>query len=86
MIELIIVYLMCKKMGASARRKGLPPLLFQFLTFILWFGGQVAGIVLGISMFGELGLAAYGMGLGCAVGGVILAFICVALVPRGRSD
>ena len=45
MLEIIIVWQLCKKIGNILRDKGRSPGLYQFLTVVLWFGGEVTGMI-----------------------------------------
>lgn len=48
MLEIFIVYSMCKSIGTKLREKGRSPLLFQIMLVVMWIGGEVAGAIVGI--------------------------------------
>ena len=43
MLEIILVYFMCKSIGKKLRAKGRKPLVFQFMLVVMWIGGEIAG-------------------------------------------
>ena len=62
------------------------------LTAVLWFGGEVAGLVVGAivdvmlhgEQGGQIGLFVYLFALGGAAVGAITAFVIASLVPPAR--
>ena len=72
MIEIILLFILTKNMGALAVKKGLPPGRWKFITVIAWLAFEMTGIILGIIFFGQgnfIGLMAFG--LVCAFGGYL---------------
>ena len=49
MLEIILVYFLCKGLGGILRAKGRNPLVLQILLVVCWLGGEFAGgVVAGI--------------------------------------
>ena len=49
MLEIVILYFLCKKIGQVASSKGYPKIGFQIMTILLWFGAEFAtGVVFGL--------------------------------------
>ncbi len=72
MIEIILLFILTKQMGALAVKKGLPRGRWKFITVIAWLVFEMIGIILGIIFFGQgnlIGLMAFG--LVCAFGGYL---------------
>lgn len=82
MIEIIIVWQLCKKVGEIVREKGRKAFGWQFLTVVLWLGGEIFGAIVGAVMSGgEEGAGLYFMALiGAATGGVT-AYAIAKLLP-----
>ena len=43
MLEIVLLYFLCKSIGNVLRDKGRKPLGFQILLVIMWFGGEFLG-------------------------------------------
>lgn len=43
MLEIVIVYFLCKGVGDILRKKNRAPLPLQIMTAVLWVGGEIAG-------------------------------------------
>ncbi|QEL18857.1 hypothetical protein [Limnoglobus roseus] len=41
MIELLLLYRLCKRIGQIAREKGRRAVGYQFMTIAFWFGGEL---------------------------------------------
>jgi lipoprotein-releasing system permease protein len=86
MVELIILYFLCRMVGDRARRLRREPRPYQWLLVGLWFGGEFLGLVLsiifaglhGISLGGAAMLVPYAAALVGAIIGLVIAF----LAPR----
>jgi hypothetical protein len=81
MLEIILLVVMCKNIGQIMRKKGRKPFAFQLLLVAMWFGGELAGGVLGTiataiidGRYEGVGLLAYGCALLCAGLGAWVAF------------
>jgi hypothetical protein len=81
-LEILLLYFMGKKIAETASDRGRPGVLFVILLVGLWFGGELAGFVVGAAInHGEVGLACYGFALLGAMFGAITAFIIVNAMP-----
>lgn len=87
MLEIILLIFLCKKIGAIIREKGRSPVAFQVLTVFLWFGGEIAGAVVGIIVSGneEPGPAAYIFALVGAAVGATIAFLIASNLSTASS-
>ena len=75
MLEIIALIFLCKKIGNTAKQKGLKPGLWKLITVVTWLGFEMAGAILGIFLFGFnknnlWGLMAFA--IICAFGGYLL--------------
>jgi hypothetical protein len=81
MIEIIVVALLCTWVSKTARNKGKSVGAYVAMTLGLWFGLEILGVVIGLAAFDEF-YPAYGLGLGGAVlGGIIAAVIVSSAKP-----
>jgi hypothetical protein len=48
LLEFIILFVMCRSIGTKVRAKGRTAIGYQFLLLALWFGGELAGAILGV--------------------------------------
>ncbi len=75
MIEIIVVALLCSWAGKTAKNKGRRSGPYIAITLGLWFGLEILGVVIGLLLFDDF-YPAYGLGLGgAALGGIIAAII-----------
>jgi hypothetical protein len=83
MLEIVIVYLLAKKIGGIVEAKGQKGTPYKWLTAGLWFGGEILGFIVGFAIAGRSGdvLVAYPFGLGGAVGGAAIAWFAASQVP-----
>ena len=83
MLEIIALIALVGKIGDMARRRGRSPALLGLLLIVCWFGGEVAGAVLGYKLSAGRPnmLLIYGLALAGAGVGVGIAF----LVARSLS-
>lgn len=52
MLEILILYKLCKRIGAAARDKGHRSIGYQLLLVLFWFGGEIgAAIACAILLF-----------------------------------
>jgi hypothetical protein len=73
MLELLAMYYLSQKNKANALARGRKPGFFVAMTFILWFGMELPGVVLGSYLGGEAG--AYLLGLVFAAAGGAISYI-----------
>lgn len=66
MLEIFLVIFLCKKNAANAYQRGASEGLYKLITVLLWFGGEIMGMIIG-----------FGLGLGKA-GAYLIAIICAA--------
>ncbi len=52
MIEFIVLFFLCKQIGALALQKGLNPTRWKWYTVLAWIGAEFLGFILGILLFG----------------------------------
>lgn len=84
MIEIIVLIFLCRKIGNKAQRKGLKPGQWKFITIMTWIGFEIAGIVIGMILFGFdkndlVGLMAFAVA--CAFGGYLLVNAAIDKKP-----
>jgi hypothetical protein len=81
MIEILVVALFCSWVGKTAKNKGRSSGPYIGITLGLWFGLEILGVIIGLSLFDNF-LPAYGLGLGgAALGGIIAAVIVSKAQP-----
>ena len=86
MLEILALWWLTKRIGEIVRKKGRESLPYQIIAVVLWFGGEIAGVIFGLVlsafMDDSLGCLIYVFALVGAVGGAGLAyFIATALSP-----
>jgi hypothetical protein len=88
MLEIILVFAMSKKIAAMAREKGRSAVGYVFLLIGFWFGGEIAGAVIGVvaslaaNPNAEPNLAVvYILALFGAAAGAIISFVVVGNLP-----
>jgi hypothetical protein len=52
MLEIVALIFLTKKIGNIAIRKNLNPSTWKLYTVLAWFGGEILGIGLGLTVFG----------------------------------
>ena len=93
MIEIIVLYFLCKHIGKLALSKGLKPLTWKIYTILAWIAAELLGIIFGAALFGinlqaELSKQTNELGrlmlfsLVCAFGGYLL----VRKILENRPD
>jgi hypothetical protein len=94
MLEIVVLFLLCKNLGKRLRDKGRSPTGMQFLLVGLWFTGEITGGLVGLVIGGivagdpDSGLI-FGIGgaLCGAVGAAITVFqIAKAMRPAFVTD
>lgn len=48
MLEIVILYFLCKNIGTRMRAKGYKPIWLQILMVLMWFGGEVFGAMVAV--------------------------------------
>jgi len=74
MIEVLVLYFLCKQIGALALQKGLNAGRWKLYTILAWIFGEFTGFLLGISIFGfdqNYLLGLIGFAVVCAFGGYL---------------
>jgi hypothetical protein len=86
MLEILILWQLCKNIGVKLRAKGRSPGGYQFMLVAMWFGGEIIGGILGVVMSGEAGAVAYLVAILGAIAGVVAAFVIVRSVAPINID
>lgn len=95
MLEILILYTLCKNLGKIARKKGYKAFGYQLMLVGLWFGSEfLAGIIGAIVLYVLYGPRAddmffviYLIAMACAAGSAFLSFAIVKSLPdRTQSD
>ncbi len=87
MIEIFVLIYVCRKMGESASRKGLPPGRWKLYTVLAWILAEVLGYSLGKMLFGTdnwIGLLLFAFA--CAFGGYLLVRAILEKMPDSIDD
>jgi len=72
MLEIILLIFLTKNIGTLAERKGLRPVKWKWITVGAWVTFELAGLFIGLIMFGQdnlVGLMLFG--IVCAFGGYL---------------
>jgi hypothetical protein len=94
MLEIVLLYFLCKSLGSMLREKGYQPLAFQILLVVFWFGGEFLGgvvaAVVHVMRHGdappEFGLGIYLFAIVGAACGAGLWFLIASLMPPKHQD
>jgi hypothetical protein len=83
MLEILLLFFLTRKIGEICREKGRKAIGYKILTVVLWFGGEIAGAIIGVlATSGEGGALVYVLALfGAAVGAAISFAIANSLTP-----
>lgn len=52
MLEIIILYFLCKHIGQLSLSKGLKPLPWKIYTILAWIAAEFLGVIIGAILFG----------------------------------
>jgi hypothetical protein len=90
MLEILALRGMAKKLSEMAKDRGVTAWPFLVLLFVLWFGGEIGGLVAGIATLEHdgdgLNILVYVFALvGALIGGSI-PFIIMAMIPVVQRD
>jgi hypothetical protein len=87
MLEIIALIFLTKKMGALAIDKGLKSGTWKLYTVLAWIGGEIVGIIIGLSIFGQENLfPVVLLGLGCAFTGYYIVNVTLSKKPDVFDD
>jgi len=94
MLEILLLYGLCKGMGNMMRSKGRSPVLLQVLVVVAWVGGEVFGFfcygvfkaVQGASPDQVVDLGGYGVAVLAAALGVGTIFLIGSIVPAATPQ
>lgn len=67
MLEIIALIFLSREIGKIAERKGLKPGKWKLYMVLVWFGAEIIGWVIALSLFPGSIMSAMAMGLGFAV-------------------
>jgi hypothetical protein len=90
MLEILLLYFLCKKMGSLLRDKGWKPLFMQIAVVLGWFGSMFVGAIAysfyvamtkGPEAVDNMGFEAYPWVLLSAALGVSCVFIVAWMLP-----
>jgi hypothetical protein len=93
MLEIILVYFLCKRLGDMLRAKGQKPLPYQIMLVVFWIGGEIMGFIVGAVVEAaqsggapseEFNLMGYFMALIGAACGAGLAFLIAYMLPNNQ--
>jgi len=51
MLELILLYYLCKSLGRMLREKGRKPLLYQIMLILMWLGGEISAAIVAVVVY-----------------------------------
>ena len=84
MLEIIILFFLCRKIGQIVSAKGYPKIGFQIMLVVLWFGSEfAAGFIWGMlsDPNAQPGMELYLIALGAAVCSALICFGIAAALP-----
>ena len=82
MLEILLLIYLGKRIGTMLRAKGRSAGWMQALLVVCWFGGEVAGAVTMILLFGVSDGSAYlGALIGAACGAAVVFIIANSMAP-----
>lgn len=84
MIEIIILILLTRGIGSILMDKGYNPTPFKIMTIILWFLGEIIGIIAALPS-AKTNLKVYFWGLIAAAIGAGIIFLIVLTLPEKNS-
>src|SRR5262245_9075511 len=90
MLEILALRGLSSKLREMAKDRGMPEWPFLVLLFVLWFGGEIGGVVVGIVALEQdrdgVNFLLYVFALaGAAIGGAI-PFLIMAFIPMVPRD
>ena len=87
MIEIFLIIALTRQIGTIVEEKGYPSLKYKALTVLLWFGGELVGLFLGVAFTnGESQCLAYFIALlGAAIGAKVAHTMAQNLQPINKT-
>ena len=93
MLEIILVFMLCKSIGNVLRNKGRNPVLFQVLLVLMWIGGEIAGFIVGAIVYAMqhggppdgFELSSYVFAIVGAACGAGFTFLVAHLIPAAQT-
>lgn len=93
MLEILVLFFLCKKIGEMVRRKGRTAIGYQVMTVLFWIGGEVGGgiawvifmIVTGAQIGADIDLTIIPFALVGAAMGAGLSFLIVHWLPPAET-
>jgi membrane associated rhomboid family serine protease len=83
MAEIIVLWILCKRISEIARARKRDPGSYRLLLIALWFGGEIAGFVIGLALTGSANIIAYITGL---IGAAVSSAIAFKRATRRNFD
>ncbi|MDB5355676.1 MAG: hypothetical protein JWN24_2129 [Phycisphaerales bacterium] len=85
MLEILLLWHLCKKIGVKLRAKGRSAGGYQAMLVAMWFGGEIIGAIIGVVVMGG-GAGAYLFAILGAAAGAVAAFVIVNSVAPLEID
>lgn len=89
MLDIIILYFICKKMGRIAAAKGLKPLNWKLFTIFTWILFEVIGFLIAVNLFGfrkDNAIAVMLFVVAFAFGGYLIVEFTLDRMPDQKKD
>ena len=87
MIEIVALFILCRKNGNLAKQKGLPHRRWWLNTIAAWIIGEMVGVFLGLALFGQGNLPGLmALALVSAFGGYLLIRSILEKKPDSLED
>jgi hypothetical protein len=80
MAEIVVLWILCRRISAVARQRKRDPFHYQVLLVALWILGEFLAAVVGVMLTGSLNIVVYIIAL---IGAVIGSSIAFKRVSRG---
>ena len=80
MIEILFLMYFSGKIAGIVKPKGYSPGIYQFLTYVFWFGGELLGAMVGASV--TKGFSVYGF----ALAGAVIGAIAIYAIASGKRN
>jgi hypothetical protein len=74
MVEIIVLWILCKRISSIARLRKREPANYCFLLVGLWIAGELIGLIVGVVLTGSANIIVYIFALVGAVIGSSIAF------------
>ena len=81
MLEIVVLFFLCKSLGNKLREKGRTPIGYQLLLIVAWFGAEaVTGFVWGVVAAIQNGGQPVNLGIGVYVAAIAAAGFTAGLI------